>query len=191
MYAVCYMLKYALLGFLNYKPMSGYDLENYINVSTGYFWHAQISQIYMTLKKLEQAGLVVSEVEPQEGRPDRRVYTITEAGAAALHGWLAEPVVELAPTKDTLLLKLFFARPTGKQAILTQLRLQLELHRKALSTYLRGLPPEATDIVAQQPALEADSLLWDATRRFGELYEVARIEWLEETITRIEEEMPD
>ena len=55
----------------------------------------------------------------------------------------------------------------------------------------RGLPPEATDIVAQQPALEADSLLWDATRRFGELYEVARIEWLEETITRIEEEMPD
>lgn len=185
------MLKYALLGFLSYKPMTGYDLENFITISTGHFWHARLSQIYMTLKKLEQDGLVTSHVEPQEGRPDRRVYTITEAGHADLSVWLAEPLVERVPGKDPLLLKLFFARPTGKQAILTQLRVQLDLHRKQLEVYRKGLPPEALEVVREQPELEPETLFWDATRRFGELYEAARVQWLEETIARIEAEFND
>ncbi|MCP4361467.1 MAG: PadR family transcriptional regulator, partial [Chloroflexi bacterium] len=78
------MLKYALLGFLNYQPMTGYEIKQMIDVSTANFWHAKQSQIYTTLKKLEADNLAVSHVEAQEGRPDRRVYNITETGRVDL-----------------------------------------------------------------------------------------------------------
>jgi PadR family transcriptional regulator AphA len=88
------VLKYALLGFLNYLPQSGYDIKQLMDVSTSNFWHATQSQIYTTLKKLEKDKLVVSHVEPQEGRPDRRIYTIIAVGKVALNKWLAQPTLE-------------------------------------------------------------------------------------------------
>ncbi len=184
------MLKYALLGFLNYQPMTGYELENFINASTGYFWHAKLSQIYTTLKQLEQGGYLSSKVEIQEGRPDRRVYTITETGREDLHHWLAQPLLEADPVKSTLLLKLFFARPIGKQAILTQLRLQLDLHTRQGEEY-QQMPSEGQRIAHENPQLTVDALLWEATLRFGQMYEVMYVAWLEETITRIERDFPD
>ena len=68
------MLKYTLLGFLNYAPMTGYELKQRIDLSTSHFWHAKLSQIYITLKSLEEEEYVVSEVHEQQERPDRRVY---------------------------------------------------------------------------------------------------------------------
>ena len=103
------MLKYALLGFLNYLPMTGYELKRYYDVSANYLWHAKLSQIYTTLKKMEEQGLLTSEVVAQESRPDRRVYTITEEGRAELRQWLAEPMTRLHVHKEPLLLKFFFS----------------------------------------------------------------------------------
>ena len=100
------MLKYALLGFLNYGDKTGYELKQSMDTSTQNFWHAKQSQIYMTLKRLEQSGLVISEIEPQEGRPDRRVYTITDEGKTDLQKWLASPITTRDSRKELLLLKL-------------------------------------------------------------------------------------
>jgi PadR family transcriptional regulator, regulatory protein AphA len=74
------MLRYILLGLLDYKPMTGYELENWISVSAGNFWAAKLSQIYTTLKTLEGEALVSSQIEEQTGKPDKRIYEITEAG---------------------------------------------------------------------------------------------------------------
>ena len=52
------MLKYALLGFLHYGPMSGYELKRRMDNSITHFWHAKLSQIYTTLKDLQAGGLV-------------------------------------------------------------------------------------------------------------------------------------
>jgi PadR family transcriptional regulator AphA len=181
------MLKYALFGFLNYAPMTGYELEHFINVSTGNFWQAKLSQIYTTLKKLEENGAVTSQIEPQEGRPDRRVYTLTDEGRADLLEWLAQPIVkETASKKDELLLKLFFARPAGKNAILTLLRVQRNLHQRELERYTREAPAAITQMVAQNPQLSADAVLWEATRRFGVLYEEMYLRWIDETLALIE-----
>lgn len=185
------MLKYALLGFLNYQPMTGYDLGALIERSTAHFWHARLSQIYRTLKHLEAEGYVVSHHEVQAARPDRRVYTITEAGRADLLNWLRTPLVELEPFKDTLLLKLFFARPVGKDAILAQLRIQRELHRQLLNTYRTDVAEPINQMRQSGSPLALDALLWDATRRMGEYYVEAAIRWLDETIQRVEAEFPD
>ncbi len=180
------MLKFALLGFLNYTPMTGYELEGWINASTGNFWHAELSQIYKTLKQLEKSGEVVSRIEPQEGRPDRRVYTITDAGKANLEQWLATPILEDVDKKDPLLLKLFFTPPSDRAALITQLRIQLRLHQQKLDHYRQQSPTEILQFAADHPELLTNAPLWEATRRHGELYEEMYIRWIEETLQQFE-----
>ncbi len=180
------MLKYALLGFLNYQSYSGYDLKQMMDVSTSNFWHAKQSQIYTTLKKLEQDGMVISQIEPQQSRPNRRVYKITESGQADLKSWLAQPIMTIEPRKETLLLKLFFSAQLDPQLILTELRLQRNLHQIELEQY----QTTTKDVIRQFAAsddMQDDAKLWEATRRFGELYAEMYIRWLDETLENIDD----
>jgi PadR family transcriptional regulator AphA len=179
------MLKYVLLGFLNYQSASGYDLKQWMDVSTSNFWHARQSQIYTTLKKLEQDGLVVSHVESQETRPDRRVYEITAEGQADLKDWLSRPLMTIEPRKEPLLLKIFFSAQLDPQTVLTQLHLQHNLHSENLEKH-RTMHKEIIRQFAETTGLSADAQFWEATRRFGELYEEAYISWLLETIAMLE-----
>jgi len=84
-------LDYALLGFLNYHPYTGYDLKKIFDTSVRHFWPADQSQIYRTLARLTEQGLAEMEKVPQEDRPDRKVYHITEAGRAELLKFLSGP----------------------------------------------------------------------------------------------------
>ena len=124
------MLKYALLGLLNYASMSGYELKQNMDVSTSNFWNAKLSQIYTALKSLEEEGWVTSTIHPQEDKPDKRVYTITDEGKRNLQSWLAEPEIEQSQQKHVFLLKLFFAAQLDKEQVLTQLRLQKTLRQR-------------------------------------------------------------
>ena len=181
------MLKYALLGFLKYESKTGYDLKQTMDKSTGHFWHAKQSQIYTTLKKLEEGGLLISHPEPQERRPDRRVYKITGSGEKALQEWLLQPVTQLDTAKELLLLKLFFSGTLEKETILTQLRLLRNLHERQAELYKTETPDFIQEITAFQPELKQDAHLWEAARRFGELHEKMYIRWLDETISMVEE----
>lgn len=183
------MLKYVLLGFLNYRRLTGYDLKQVIDHSTAYFWYATQSQIYRTLKELEAAGQVRSSLEPQDSRPDRRFYTITDEGREELQGWLRQLQHEISPKKDALLLKVFFSDQVDKDLLLAQLRLHKQFYEDQ-QTYFAG---ELKSVLAQEaeesPGERKIYLLWDATRRFGELYSEMYARWLAETIQRIEEDL--
>lgn len=89
-----YSLKHAILGFLSYLPLSGYDLKKAFDNSVQHFWPANQSQIYRTLAELEQNGLVTMEVIEREERLDMKIYHVTEAGRAELHTWLTTPQPE-------------------------------------------------------------------------------------------------
>jgi len=180
------VLKYVLLGGLSYQPLTGYQLKQFVDSSTKHFWYAQTSQIYRTLDALEKEALLASEIQEQHTRPDRRLYQITPAGRAVLHAWLAEPMTEIAPTKDALLLRLFFSAQLDKATVLTQLHLQRALHQRQLLLYRNEIAALIEQSIQQQPALKRDALLWDIARRNGELAEEAYVRWLDETIQRIE-----
>jgi len=180
------MLKYTLLGFLNYQPMTGYELKQRMDNSTTHFWHAKLSQIYVTLKALEEEGFVTSIVEAQNDRPDKRVFTITLRGQAELRQWLAQPETELSPKKETTILKLFFSAQLERETILAGLHLQRDLHRQQLAYYREVTSQMIRQARAEFPALTKDAQLWEATRRFGEEYEELYVRWLEETIQLIE-----
>ncbi|MBC2716124.1 MAG: PadR family transcriptional regulator [Desulfobacteraceae bacterium] len=180
------MLKYALLGFLKYNAKTGYELKQTMDTSTSHFWHAKQSQIYTTLKKLEEAGQVSSLLEHQESRPDRRVYTITESGIKALQEWLAKPVTDPETVKHTLLLKLFFSANQEKQFLLAQLGLQRTLHEQQMEHYQSETKDIIKEVAASVPALKQDAHMWEATRRFGELYEEMNLKWINETISMLQ-----
>src|SRR5687767_15468317 len=84
-------LSYALLGLLSREPLSGYDLAARFKTSIAMFWAARHSQIYPELARLETQGLVSHERVVQEGRPNKKVFSITKAGIEALRRWVVEP----------------------------------------------------------------------------------------------------
>ena len=183
------MLNYALLGFLNYRPMTGYELKRYMDGSTANFWNAKLSQIYPALKSLEQDGWVHSSIQTQEQRPDKRIYSITLEGRSHLQKWLAEPSSDMAHRKDTFLLKLFFAAQLDKESALTMLRVKINLHERQVDFYRTETRALIEGILKQSPSLQKDGIFWEATRRFGEMYEETYVRWLAETIKNFEEKL--
>src|SRR5579864_9281611 len=96
-----------LLGLLAIEAMSGYDLGLTIRGSVGHFWNESYGQIYPNLKKLARDGFVSCKPEQHKGKPDRRIYSITEKGRERLTKWLAVPPQPEIP-RNEMLLKLFF-----------------------------------------------------------------------------------
>jgi DNA-binding PadR family transcriptional regulator len=127
-------LHYIILGLLGAHPMSGYDIKRAFDRSLATYWNAGNSQIYTTLKALAARKLVSSEIIQQEGRPNRRVYSLTTAGRAALDSWLAEPVPARF-TKDEFLTRLFFCGQTSDETALRH----LEEHEDALHAQLADM----------------------------------------------------
>jgi DNA-binding PadR family transcriptional regulator len=99
-------LAYALLGLLARAPHSGYDLIRLMEEPIGFFWHARRSQIYPELARLEQMGMVSHTLVEQQERPDKKVYSITDAGRSALAQWASEPMA-VPPERDEFMLKVY------------------------------------------------------------------------------------
>jgi DNA-binding PadR family transcriptional regulator len=80
-----------LLALIARRARSGYDLKKWLDVE-GIFIRANAdsSQIYRTLRRLRQQGLIVHEVVRKSG-PDAKVYRVTDDGMAHLRALAATP----------------------------------------------------------------------------------------------------
>ena len=87
-------VKTVCLGMLTDGEASGYDLKKQFESSFGHFFAAGYGSIYPALSALADSGLVECRHVPQEGKPDRKVYRITDAGREQLLKQLDNP----APT---------------------------------------------------------------------------------------------
>ena len=112
--------QFAILGILGSGARSGYDIKKLTDLSTRHFWAENYGNLYPTLKRLEQEGLVTLERQPGDGKPDRKVYTITDAGQEVLRRWLETPA-ETTPLRNELLLKLFLGRQASPEVNVTHL----------------------------------------------------------------------
>ena len=174
----------AILGLLTYQPMSGYDLKQVFDTSINFFWTAQLSQIYRELAKLEKKGCVTSRIEPQEGRPDRKVYSLTEEGNKSFLEWLnrfSESL--LLPVRDDFNIRIFFGSRLPKEELtfqlkkyIRELRLRLELYKDldySLGQYADALSrPE-------------EEFYWRLTVKKGIAMDKASICWAEECLQEL------
>lgn len=81
-------IKYAILGILSCKSLTGYDLKKIIQDSPFMHWSGNNNQIYKSLVELLDEGYVTNEVQHQESSPSKKVYTITKEGLAELKEWV-------------------------------------------------------------------------------------------------------
>lgn len=172
--------QYALLGFLSRGPQSGYDIKKAIGESTQHFWSESYGQIYPNLKKLSEAGLATSETEKQEGKPDRKVYTITPKGREALLEWLSKPPNRMPP-RNELLLKLFFAQHTFPEVAarhVEEYKIRLQTDLLTYQEIERWLETE----YANHAALP----YWLMTLSYGRLEAEALIKWCDETLATLD-----
>jgi DNA-binding PadR family transcriptional regulator len=81
-----------VLAMLAKEPSHGYQLRGRMQEALGPAGDAMnAGQIYVTLSRLEKAGLVTCEQAPGlPDRPDRKVYALTAAGQQRVAGWLAD-----------------------------------------------------------------------------------------------------
>ncbi len=81
-----------MLALLAKEPSYGYQLRARLRQALGPVGEAMnAGQIYVTLGRLEKAGMVACEREPGlPDRPDRKVYALTAAGQQRVADWLAE-----------------------------------------------------------------------------------------------------
>ena len=103
-------MRFPLLALLADAPAHGYELKQALEQRFGSVLPPlNTGQIYTTLSRLERDGLVEDDAVAQNGRPNKRVYRLTEAGRMELRGWVAEatPAVRL---KDDFFMKLVLAR---------------------------------------------------------------------------------
>jgi DNA-binding PadR family transcriptional regulator len=121
------MLKFIVLALLGRRPQHGYDLRTAFEELLGGTWLLNIGQVYTTLSRLEQDGLVIAEVVPQELLPDRKVYSLTELGEKELRRWLEEPLGGIVRMRDEVFLKVIaqgVVDPAGAPGLIAAQRAQ-------------------------------------------------------------------
>lgn len=168
-------LAHALMASLLEESCSGYDLSKRFDGSVGFFWNASQQQIYRELTKLEDQGWVTSEIIPQQGRPDKKLYSVTDLGRKQLVEWIAQPG-EPAPMKNELLVKVFAGYLVPRHILLQELEHHREAHLKKLSIY-RDI--EQQHFHQSQKLSVKDKLVYLTLRR-GIRLETDAIAWCDE-----------
>lgn len=164
---------YVTLGLLAKHPGSGYDIAAFAERSVAHFWPMPRSQLYSELARLEKLGYVTGTAVRQDRLPDKRVYEATEAGIAALRGWLDGPSFQPLRSKNAALVKFFFGSfmtPGRLASLLREYRVDAEARRVELVAIANRLETQASP----------GRLLALATVRHGILQAEAVLAWTNE-----------
>ena len=152
-------LEHAILAFIEFEPMSGYDLKKFFDVSDG----------------LEKKGWAEARVIQQEGKPNRKEYHLTDAGRAELHRWLVTPL-PLEPVREASLIQIFFSHSSTNAEIAALFETRVEEIQAQLHT-LRTLAQAAIDENARRVGVERARQLWQITLDYGVAYYEFELAW--------------
>ncbi|HME44034.1 MAG TPA: PadR family transcriptional regulator [Syntrophorhabdales bacterium] len=173
-------LPHALLGLINYRAATGYELKQTFSKSIHFFWDATLPQIYRTLNDMEAKAWLSSTFKHQEGKPSRKVYRVTQAGVKELKRWLAAPTEPPEP-RLAVLVKTFFGNQLEPRLLAEVLKQWCDYHRKLLKTYEEKVVP----VIARKAELmgaDNDARYWGFTLDYGRRYAKMNIEWCEATM---------
>lgn len=177
-------LSFGILGFLNYGPMSGYDLVKAFQSSVEFFWYAQNSHIYLELKKLEKNGYICGETVVQSARPNKKIFYITDAGRKAFLDWLAKGEEnDVTHMKSVFLMKIFFGGnlpPSQGIERLKKFRADCEAYLKKMDSIPASIQNYGADKEPYQ------TIYWQMAAEFGDCYIRTCIAWAGRCIEKLE-----
>jgi DNA-binding PadR family transcriptional regulator len=184
---------FAILGLLNWKPMSGYDIKRLVEMALSHFWSESYGNLFPTLNALVEEGLATKRTDPASGARQRQVYTITSKGRRAFKKWLREPASPVQ-MRNELQLKFFL---TSRGSIDDSIRLLEEYRAQQKQRYAEFKESEVmlkqavrTDVMPDdiQPIMgkiaerSNELLIFFLTLRHGILTIEARMAWIDEAL---------
>lgn len=179
-------LRHAVLAALLEGEASGYQLSKRFDVSVANFWSATPQQLYRELERLEAEQLLQGRVVEQERRPNKRVFTLTDAGYEELHAFVARPAKPTA-IRDDLLVKVQAADGTDLAAVREALVERLAQARGKLVLYER-LRDNLLDGRSETEHLrDAERVGPYLTLMGGRMYEEQNIRWCEAVLAVLEQ----
>jgi DNA-binding PadR family transcriptional regulator len=138
-------IEYALLGVVRAEALHGYEINRRLveTPELRLVWRVKQSRLYALLARLEDEGLLDATLEPQDGRPPRKVYHLTPAGSRAFERWLTQPVQLPREMRLEFMLKLYFAQREGPETVLQLIDSQLAICERWLATQTDSEMPSA------------------------------------------------
>ncbi|MBN2006146.1 MAG: helix-turn-helix transcriptional regulator [Anaerolineae bacterium] len=171
-------VRYALLGLIAQQPRHGYELHAAFTALVGgkETWDVKVSQIYTTLARLAEGGLVVEDAIEKDGGPEKRIYAITPSGSEQLRAWFETGVLD-AHLHDEFFVKLMVGLTLGE----VDARKIIQVQRTALYRELHHITTQRQAVDAKVAL--AQILLLDKTVMHLE----ADLRWIEMVEARLDE----
>jgi len=151
-------LKYAVLGLIALRPngVHGYQLKGELESLCDDFWQVNYGRLYRSLDLLDDFGAVRATEEVQHGRPNKKLYRITEKGRQTLDDWLLQPPGEdPRPLRDELAVRLLFLNSSNVETVSEQIKRQRSVYitrlarikRRRTRLHKARLGAEVTDLI--------------------------------------------
>jgi len=163
--------------------MTGYEIMEVFRDSLCFFWNAQTSQIYRELQSLEKRGWVDKTPVTQQGKPDKKVYSITAEGRKELLRWLSDGNLGLN-LRTPVLMKVFFMGERSREENIRY----FESLKSYCGMFLEKLEPVPGYIEAYSGYLDDKDkvLYWQMTVDYGRRNMQMCMEWAQNCIDQLE-----
>jgi len=129
--------EHVILGLLSWRPFSGYELAKYLEVEGRFLKNkVHLSQIYRLLARMVDSGWVAYEVSANDGRPDSKIYRLTDLGITVLRDWVASPYEPSTRFQDPeFMVRFSFGGPLDRTALLDLVRVELQTRRNQVARF--------------------------------------------------------
>ncbi|WP_219640154.1 PadR family transcriptional regulator [Cohnella sp. CFH 77786] len=121
-----------ILGLLHARPFTGYEIKHAFQAQFSYFFDASFGTIYPTLGKMEQLGYITKESIPQDNRPVKHVYSLTDKGREQFKNYLDSPL-EAEAFRSDFLVRLVFGEHQKPDIVIRMIEDNIQAVRAKLS----------------------------------------------------------
>lgn len=186
-------LEHLILGLLCLKPYTGYDIKKFFDTEGRFIREpVHFSQLYRTLKSMQEQGWVTFVGEERDGRPDVKTYSITLTGQANFLKWLYSPLIPSFRFEEgELFARLGFSVMLDKKTLLHFLRVELEFRQHQIAEYRNRNRHSEVSKFNKKIDTARYIFLADLQHEYGAGAADYYVGWLKEAISRIEKEIPD
>ncbi|MGC0327783.1 DNA-binding PadR family transcriptional regulator [Streptomyces sp. SAI-170] len=178
-------LRHALMAALLRGEASGYDLAKEFDASVANFWTASPQQLYRELERMEGDGLIAARVVEQQRRPNKRLFSLTEAGHEAVRAYVAQPPAKPTAIRDELMVKVQCADVGDLDAVRAAVAERMEWSRAKLDRYERLRQRMLAGRTEDAYFAEADRIGPYLTLLRGISFEQENLRWSELALRRL------
>ncbi|MGD9153692.1 MAG: PadR family transcriptional regulator [Gammaproteobacteria bacterium] len=169
--------KYAILGALSVKAMSGYDIKQWVKNATGTFWAESSGQVYPELSSLLKAGLIkIDKSLSEHANRAKKLYSITKSGLDFLINWLVQPASKKVE-RNELRLKLFYGRLIPKENYLNHIE-RLKVQIKEAQAHMKIIEKN----IRENLKSDDNSIYWLLTLKCGFMHAKTELDWCDKVI---------